>query len=104
VVYGDSAYMSKERKAKYEKQWVAYYVNKRWVRGKKLGWREKQVNKVYSSTRARGERVFGVIKAKRWHRRVKYKWLDKNESHWYILAGLCNMYMMRNKLLAVARV
>jgi len=104
VLYWDSAYMSAERKTKYEKKWIAYHVHTRWTRGNPLWWLEKQVNSVLSKVRARWERAFGVIKAKWWHRRVRYKWLYKNECHWFMLAWLCNMYMMRKKLLATARV
>lgn len=100
VVYGDSAYMSKEKYQSYTRKGIAYHVCKRWARYRKLEWLEKQMNHVFSQVRARGERAFRVIKQLWQHRKVRYRWIDKNRMQWYALAGLANVYMMRKKLLA----
>ena len=98
VIYWDSAYMSKEKSEYYWKKWVAYYVCQRWSRNKKLDQLAKRMNTVLSKTRARWERAFWVIKNLWKHRRVRYRWIHKNEMQRYMLAGLSNLYMMRKKI------
>ena len=98
VIYGDSAYMSKEKCEHYKKLWVAYHVCKRGSRNKKLDQLDKWLNRIFSETRARGEWAFGVIKNQWKHRKVRYRWIYKNWMQRYMLAGLSNLYMMRKKL------
>lgn len=98
VVYWDSAYMSKEKTEFYAKMWVAYHVCQRWSKHKKLDQLDKWLNRIFSKTRARWEWAFGVIKNLWKHRKVRYRWIHKNEMQRYMLAGLSNLYMMRKKL------
>ena len=100
VVYGDSAYMSDDKKKELRKKWIAYHVCKRWTRNKKLDWLDKQMNRVFSQVRARWEWAFWVIKNLWKHRKVRYRWIHKNHMQRYMLAGLCNLFMARKKLLA----
>lgn len=90
-VYGDSAYYSKERKDDFEGRWVAFNVNKRG----KLSIKDEFFNRLFSKTRSKVEHVFGIIKDIRWHRKVRYKWLMKNEQQRYLLLWLANLYRVR---------
>lgn len=101
VIRWDSAYTSKEKAAGFRKQGVAYYINLKWVSWKPLDQLDKRMNNVLSQTRARCERPFGIIKNLRKHKKVRYRWIMKNELQRYALAWLSNIYLMR-KQLAVA--
>jgi transposase, IS5 family len=99
VLYGDSAYMSEEKRKFYNKLWVAYHVCRRWTRYKKLDQWDKRINRIFSEVRAKWEWAFGVIKNQRKHRKVRYRWIYKNWMQRYILAAVSNIYMVRKRLL-----
>jgi IS5 family transposase len=90
-VYWDSAYYSKDRKEEYEGKWIAFNVNKRW----NLTRKDEFFNRFFSKRRSKVEHIFWIIKDIRWHRRVKYKWILKNEQQWYLLLWLANLYKVR---------
>lgn len=90
-IYGDSAYYSDDRKKKFEKEWVSFNVNKRWNLTKK----DEFYNRFFSRTRSKVEHVFWIIKDIRWHRKVRYRWLVKNEQQRYLLLWLSNLYRIR---------
>lgn len=100
VIYGDSAYMSKEKRAYYDKMWVSYRACQRWTKNKKLDQLDKWLNQLFSKTRARWEWAFWIIKNLWKHRKVRYRWIYKNHMQRYMLAWLSNLYMVRKKLLA----
>lgn len=91
AIYWDSAYYSQERKEKFEKKGVAFNVNKRG----NLTRKDEFFNRFFSKTRSKVEHIFGVIKDIRWHRKVRYKWILKNEQQWYLLLWLANLYKIR---------
>jgi IS5 family transposase len=95
-VYGDSAYYSKERKEKFEAKWVSFNVNKRW----NLNRKDEFFNRFFSKTRSKVEHIFWIIKDIRWHRKVRYKWILKNEQQRYLLLWLANLYKVR-KIFAI---
>lgn len=90
-VYGDSAYYSKEKKENFEKKGIAFNVNKRW----NLSRKDEFFNRFFSKTRSKVEHIFWIIKDIRWHRKVRYKWILKNEQQRYLLLWLANLYKVR---------
>jgi len=56
------------------------------------------VNKIRSSTRAKVEHCFGVIKCIFGWRKLRYRGLAKNANRLMTSAALCNLYMVRHKL------
>lgn len=89
--YWDSAYYSQKRKEEFEKKGIIFNVNKRGNLSKK----DEFFNRFFSKTRSKVEHVFGIIKDIRWHRKVRYKWLMKNEQQRYLLLWLANLYRVR---------
>ena len=90
-LYGDSAYYSKERKQEFESKWIAFNINKRWTLSRK----DEFFNRFFSKKRSKVEHIFWIIKDIRWHRKVRYKWILKNEQQWYLLLWLANLYKVR---------
>ena len=56
------------------------------------------VNRIRSSTRAKVEHCFGVIKCIFGWRKLRYRGLAKNANRLMTSAALCNLYMVRHKL------
>lgn len=56
------------------------------------------VNRIRSSTRAKAEHCFGVIKCIFGSRKLRYRGLAKNANRLMTSAALCNLYMVRHKL------
>jgi IS5 family transposase len=99
-IYGDGAYADKEKMDKSIFRGIFWLVCRRGYKNKPLTQDDKNRNRFCSAVRSKVERVFWVIKDLRWHRKVHYKWIHKNEMQRYMLCGLTNMYRMRNKLIA----
>ncbi len=59
---------------------------------------DEVVNKIRSSTRAKVEHCFGVIKCIFGWRKLRYRGLAKNANRLMTSAALCNLYMVRHKL------
>lgn len=99
-IYWDSAYHSKEKEENATKLWKLFMVCRKWSRNKVLTDDDRSRNKFCSSIRCKVEHTFWIIKNTRWHRKVHYKWIHKNEMQRYMLCWLANIYRMRNHLLA----
>jgi len=97
TIYWDSAYYSQERKEKFEKKWIWFNVNKRG----NLTRKDEFFNRFFSKTRSKVEYIFWVIKDIRWHRKVRYKWILKNEQQWYLLLWLANLLYKVRKIFAI---
>jgi IS5 family transposase len=98
-IYADSAYHSKEKEDRAIFSWKFFLVCRKWSKNKPLTQEDHARNRFCASTRCKVEHIFWVIKNTRWHRKVRYKWLHKNEMQRYMLCGLVNLYRMRSYLL-----
>lgn len=97
-LYWDSAYHSEKQLWNHLNKWVLFSVCMKWSRNKSLTEYQKAVNRVYSQVRSKVEHVFWVIKNLWWHRKVRYRWLFKNQMQRYTLCWLANIYRMRKLL------
>ncbi len=102
VIYGDKAYVSKQRKAEAEAQGVQWRVLRKATRTRKLNCADQSFNRKSNRTRARVEHTFGVIKHLWGYRRTRYRGLDKNAVQVYTLLALANFYLARDSLRAPA--
>ena len=59
---------------------------------------DEMANRIRSTTRARVEHCFGVIKCIFGWRKVRYRGLVKNANRLMTTAALCNLYMVRGNL------
>ena len=99
AVYGDSAYVGRERQQQYEASGVRWRIQRRGHRHRALSERDRQWNRRQSSVRAKVEHIFHVIKRLWGHHKVRYRGLAKNEAHYFSLLALANLYLVRRTLL-----
>jgi IS5 family transposase len=99
-IYGDGGYADKEKANAAIFSGKFWLVCRRAYRNRPLTQDDKNWNKFCSAIRSKIEWVFWVIKDLRWHRKVRYRWIHKNEMQRYMLCGLTNAYRMRQQLLS----
>lgn len=102
AIFGDSAYGKQEEKRGARHMGLFYGIADRGARAHPLSLSQKKKNRKHSSLRAKVEHPFKVIKEQWKHRKLRYKGLAKNASQFTMLAALCNIYMVRKSLLAMA--
>ena len=79
---------------------MRYRVHRRAAhRTRPLSERWRWINRTRSRTRARGEHPFHVIKRLWGFQKVRYRGLAKNLARAYALFALCNLYLVRRRLL-----
>jgi IS5 family transposase len=100
VVYGDAAYWKQADRKAFKKAGVRYRINKRGHRKAPLSARWRQVNRVRSKVRARGEHAFRVVKQLWGFTKVRYRGLAKNTARAFAAFALANLYLARRELLA----
>ena len=66
--------------------------------GSILGELERIANRIKSSTRARVEHVFAVVKRLWGFNKVRYRGLAKNATRSFVALGLANIYLARRPL------
>lgn len=104
VVFGDAGYNSDAYKRGARSLGIAWKVNdKRKPKHTKkkrvnLSPSQKKRNRTYSSTRARVEHCFWILKCQFGYRKVRYKGLEKNRVQVLTLLGLANLYRFRGQL------
>ena len=100
VLYGDQAYWSEMHRFAAQQHGVRYRVNRR-ARSKKhpLSEHWRALNRLRSSTRARGEHAFRVVKQLWGFTKVRYRGLAKNTARLFTMFALANLYMVRRRLL-----
>ena len=101
VVWGDSAYQSKERQQTAEDNGVAWHVNVKASRHRALTEQERQQNRERSRARALVEHPYRIVKVLWGHSKVRYKGLLKNALQFFTLFALANVYHVRQQLLPV---
>ena len=99
-VHGDSAYHSKELKARAEACGVEFNVNERGTKHHPLTASQKARNRRFSRVRAIAEHPYLVVKQLWGHAKVRYRGIAKNLAQMTMLFGLANLYRVRHRLLA----
>jgi IS5 family transposase len=100
VVFGDSAYMGKTEEITKKAPRALDLTQTRGTKNKKLTEEEREVNRLRSKTRSRGEHIFLIAKRIFGFSKVRYKGLAKNTNFAFVLFALSNLYMVRRELLA----
>jgi len=99
-VHGDSAYHSKELKARAEACGLEFNVNERGSKHHPLTVRQRARNRRLSRVRAIVEHPYLVVKQLWGHAKVRYRGIAKNLAQMTVLFGLANLYRVRYRLLA----
>src|SRR6185369_14384903 len=98
TLYGDSAYIGRERQQPIEAAGIHWRVQRRGCRHRALSKRDREWNRRQSSVRAKVEHIFHVIKRLWGHHKVRYRGLAKNEAQYFSLLALANLYLVRRQL------
>lgn len=98
VLYGDRAYWSEGDRQACEAAGIRYRVNRRGTTQKPVSARWRQINRVRSAVRARGEHLFLVVKQHWGFRKVRYRGLAKNTARVFAIFALANLYLARHRL------
>lgn len=98
-LFGDQAYWSEFHRQCARASGIRYRVNRRGSSSKPLTEHQKHINRIRSSSRARGEHAFHVVKRLWGFTMVRYRGLAKNTARLFTAFALANLYMLRRRLL-----
>ena len=99
-VWGDSAYASQKALIRSKAPRAQDFTNQR-VRSKgEVNEVERAKNRTKSKVRARVEQVFAVVKRLWGFTKVRYRGLAKNATRSFVVLGLANIYLARQRLMA----
>ena len=98
-LFGDQAYWSEFHRDCAKASGIRYRVNRRGNKTKPLSEHQKLINRIRSSSRARGEHAFHVVKRLWGFTKVRYRGLSKNTARLFTAFALANLYMLRRRLL-----
>ena len=102
AVFGDKAYSKEEDKRAARRNGILYAMSDRAKIRHQLSSSQRKKNRKHSSIRSRVEHPFHVIK-NLWHfTKVRYRGLAKNDLQLNALFALCNLYLVRKRLLAAS--
>jgi IS5 family transposase len=99
-VFGDQAYWSEFHRQCAEACGIRYRINRRGHHTKPLTDYQRFINRCRSSTRARGEHAFHVVKRLWGFTKVRYRGLAKNTARLFTAFALANLYMLRRRLIS----
>jgi transposase, IS5 family len=98
-LFGDQAYWSEFHRQCATASGIRYRVNRRGSSTKPLSEHQKFINRIRSSSRARGEHAFHVVKRLWGFTKVRYRGLAKNTARLFTAFALSNLYLLRRRLL-----
>ena len=98
-LFGDQAYWSEFHRQCAKVSGIRYRVNRRGSKYKPLTEHHKFINRIRSSSRARGEHAFHVVKRLWGFTKVRYRGLAKNTARLFTAFALANLYMLRRRLI-----
>jgi IS5 family transposase len=98
-LFGDQAYWSEFHRQCARVSGIRYRVNRRGSSTKPLTEYQKFINRCRSSSRARGEHAFHVVKRLWGFTKVRYRGLAKNTARLYTAFALANLYLLRRRLI-----
>ena len=90
-LFGDQAYWSELHRQCAKVSGIRYRVNRRGTSSRPLTEYQKFINRCRSSSRARGEHAFHVVKRLRSFAKVRYRGLAKNTARLYTAFALANL-------------
>ena len=101
-LYGDSAYASQKALIASKAPKAKDFTNQRMRKGKdgEVDEAERAKNRNKSKIRARVEHVFAVVKRLWGFAKVRYRGLAKNATRSFVVLGLANIYLARQRLVA----
>jgi IS5 family transposase len=99
-VFGDQAYWSEFHRQCAEVSGIRYRINRRGHHTKPLTDYQRFINRCRSSTQARGEHAFHVVKRLWGFTKVRYRGLARNTARLYTAFALVNLYMLRRRLIS----
>jgi len=99
AIYGDKAYINETKKQEFEKGGGFWGVLEKTAKGQPPKEYQALWNRYLSSTRARVEHPFQVLKCQWGYRKVRYRGLEKNLEQLYLLFSLHNLFKVRKKLI-----
>ena len=91
-IFGDQAYWSEFHRQCAKGSKIRYRVNRRGTSSRPLTEYQKFINRCRSSSRARGEHAFHVVKRLWGFAKVRYRGLAKNTARLYTAFALANLY------------
>lgn len=98
-LFGDQAYWSEFHRQCAKVSGIRYRVNRRGTSSRPLTAYQKFINRCRSSSRARGEHAFHVVKRLWGFAKVRYRGLAKNTARLYTAFALANLYLLRRRLI-----
>lgn len=98
-VFGDQAYWSESHRQGAQARGIRYRINRRPNGHEPLTARQRAINRIRSSTRARGEHAFHVVKRLWGFNKVRYRGLAKNTARLFTAFALANLYLLRRRLM-----
>jgi len=98
-LFGDQAYWSEFHRQCAKASGIRYRVNRRGTSSRPLTEYQKFINRCRSSSRARGEHAFHVVKRLWGFAKVRYRGLAKNTARLYTAFALANLYLLRRRLI-----
>lgn len=98
VVFADKAYQKKERIRSLREKWVCVKIHRKARKGETLSKRQEKENRKRSKVRSICEHPFHIIKNIFWSKKVRYRGIQKNTQHFFMLCTLTNLYKVRYKL------
>lgn len=102
VLYGEQAYWSEFHRQCAQASRVRYRVNRRPRAGQPLSEHQRKLNRLRSTTRARGEHAFHVVKPLWGFTQVRYRGLAKNTARLFTMFALASLYRVRRRLMPPA--
>lgn len=97
-VWWDKWYDKKERKKRFREMWIYYWILDKAKSWHKLSNSQKKLNKKKQSIKAKVELPFRIFKKRRWHKKVRYKWLRKNTARITIWFAIWNLFLWKRYL------
>jgi transposase, IS5 family len=102
-VWGDSAYQGQRDAMIGRAPRAKDFINRRGARGHALSAADKAINRTKSRVRSKVEHAFNVVKRLWGFAKVRYKGISKNSNRLFVMFGLANLFVVRNKLLRLQR-
>lgn len=100
AVWGDSAYASQQELIASKAPQAEDRTNQRVKGSAVVADLERIVNRIKSKVRSRVEHVFAVVKRLWGFTKVRYRGLAKNATRAFVVTGLANIYLARQRLMA----
>jgi len=103
-VWGDGAYQGQTNEIHRAAPRAQDHTNRRCRYKDRVDEAERAKNRTKSRVRSKVEHVFGTLKLKFGFTKVRYRGLKKNANRLFATLALVNLFTVRKKLMAAARV